>query len=31
MMKALKYIGGYRATIIQSGVISVDDDIIVLN
>ena len=31
MMKALKYIGGYRATIIQSGIINVDDKVIILN
>ena len=27
MMEGLKYIGGYRATIIQSGVIGIDDEI----
>jgi hypothetical protein len=31
MMLALKYIGGYRATIIQSGVINIDDVVIVMN
>jgi len=28
IMKGLKYIGGYRASIIQSGIISVNDEII---
>ena len=28
IMKALKYIGGYRASIVKSGVINIDDEII---
>jgi len=28
-MQGLKYIGGYRAKIIKSGIISVDDKIII--
>ncbi|MEA2017517.1 MAG: MOSC domain-containing protein [Campylobacterota bacterium] len=30
MMTALKYIGGYRATIIQSGIINVEDKITIM-